>query len=166
MFQPGGSCYGQKTCEIKFDAVYPDIAGKDATNGDGNCADVTAYFFIQYKCEQSEADMHDKYNTIAKTTAIIMFVAFSFILFIWYLQKSQGIDQLENDMNTITASDFTVELDISRSMWDYFEKQLWETKGINLKEEDGEPYSKALYLKKHLKTELDRILTAARAYRI
>jgi len=44
-------------------------------------------------------------------------------------------------MNNITASDFTVELDISHDMWEYFLTQHYEPKGKNLKEEDGESYS-------------------------
>lgn len=62
----------------------------------------------------------ETYDKIATATATIMFVAFTYMLFIWYLQKSQKIDQLENDMNTITASDFTVEMDITRGMWETY----------------------------------------------
>jgi hypothetical protein len=46
-----------------------------------------------------------------------MFVAFSYMLFIWYLQQSQELDRLQNDMNTITAGDFTVEMEITKDMW-------------------------------------------------
>jgi hypothetical protein len=71
---------------------------------------------------QDEGAQEEKYDKIAKGSSIIMFVAFSYMLFIWYVQKSQGIDQLENDMNTITASDFTVEMNISKDMWKYYLK--------------------------------------------
>lgn len=95
-----------------------------------------------------------------------MFVAFSFMLFIWYLQKSQGIDFLENDMNTITASDFTVEMDITRDMWQHYLEQYYEPKGKNMKEEGGENFSQALYLKKYLTDEIGRIMTDARKHRL
>jgi hypothetical protein len=42
-----------------------------------------------------------------------MFVAFCFMLAIYFLQKTSKIDQAEQDMNTITAGDFTVEMDIT-----------------------------------------------------
>lgn len=71
---------------------------------------------------QDEGAQAEKYDKIAKAASIIMFVAFSYMLFIWYVQKSQGIDQLENDMNTITASDFTVEMNISKDMWKFYLK--------------------------------------------
>ena len=96
-----------------------------------------------------------------------MFVAFSYMLFIWYIQKSQGLDRLENDMNTVTASDFTVELDISKAMWTKFQEDYYEPKLAtgNLKEVDGSEMSQALYLKKHLTTEIGRILSDARENR-
>jgi len=96
-----------------------------------------------------------------------MFVAFSYMLFIWFIQKSQGIDRLENDMNTITASDFTVELDINKDMWIKFQTDYYEPKrkAGKLKEEDGSEMSQALYLKQHLTSEMGRIMTAARNHR-
>ena len=63
------------------------------------------------------------------------------MLFIWFLQKSQALDQLENDMNTITASDFTVEMDITNGMWNNYLKVVYEAEGKSEKEEDGEQYS-------------------------
>tara|TARA_B110000285_G_C15097264_1_gene602813 strand:- start:383 stop:814 length:432 start_codon:yes stop_codon:yes gene_type:complete len=96
-----------------------------------------------------------------------MFVAFSYMLFIWFIQKSQGIDRLENDMNTITASDFTVELDINKDMWKKFQNDYYEPRKETgkLKEEDGSEMSQALYLKQHLTKEMGRIMTAARDHR-
>ena len=67
-----------------------------------------------------------------------MFVSFSYMLFIWFLQKSQALDQLENDMDTITASDFTVEMDITEGMWRNFLEDVYELEGKSEKEEDSE----------------------------
>lgn len=127
-FSEGGECYHKEACTINFEEIYPTY-NFDPETGDGNCEDVSAHFFIQYTCMQDQETQAAKYDTIAKATAIIMFVSFSYMLFIWYLQKSQGIDRLENDMNTITASDFTVELEINREMWEYFQEQHYKPKG-------------------------------------
>ena len=63
-------------------------------------------------------------------------------------------------MNTITAGDFTVEMDITKDMYDYYFEQHYDPKGKNLDEEDGnDKYSAALYLKKHLSEKLNKILT-------
>jgi hypothetical protein len=42
-----------------------------------------------------------------------MFVAFVFILVLYYLEQTVKLDQKKYDVNTITASDFTVEFDIT-----------------------------------------------------
>lgn len=65
-------------------------------------------------------------------------------------------------MNTITAGDFTVEMDISEDMYKYFIKNWYDPKGCELYEEGGnEKYSPALYLKKHLTDEISEMLTKA-----
>jgi hypothetical protein len=69
-------------------------------------------------------------------------------------------------MSTITAGDFTVEMDITSDMYQHFLDQYYEPKGKNMDEEDGnDKYSAALYLKKHLASEINRILTNSFIYR-
>jgi hypothetical protein len=54
-------------------------------------------------------------------------------------------------MNTISAGDFTVELDITAEMYQDYMENFFEPIGSKQKEEkSGETYSPALYLKKHL----------------
>jgi hypothetical protein len=101
----------------------------------------------------------DSYNKIALATATIMFVAFSFILLIYFLQKTSRLDQLEYDINTVSAGDFTVEINISSKMYNYFLDEHYNTVGFKTKEESGDTYSPALYLKKHLSEEIGRMLT-------
>lgn len=69
-------------------------------------------------------------------------------------------------MNTITAGDFTVELDISAEMYKWFLKQQYNPKGCKLDEEaGGDKYSAPLYLKKYLTDEIGRFLTNALKHR-
>ena len=109
--------------------------------------------------------MESSYNNVALATAIIMFVAFSFILLIYYLQKTSRLDQLEFDINTVSAGDFTVEINISTAMYNFFLDEHYNTVGVNTKEESGENYSPALYLKKHLSEEISRMLTNSLKHR-
>jgi preprotein translocase subunit SecG len=105
-------CKGQKSCEL--DIQDPNILGSiNFSLKDGACNDQRAQFFIQYTCEQSQEIQGDTYNQIALATATIMFVAFFFILLIYYLQTTSRLDQLEYDINTVSAGDFTVEFNIS-----------------------------------------------------
>ena len=88
-----------------------------------------------------------------------MFVAFLYILVIYYLQKTSRMDMLEYDMNTISAGDFTCELDITKGMYQEFLENFYEPIGSKINDESGRPYTPALYLKKHLTEEISRILT-------
>jgi hypothetical protein len=50
-------------------------------------------------------------------------------------------------------------------MYNHFLDEHYNTVGVKTKEESGEIYSQALYLKKHLSDEVSRILTKSAAYR-
>jgi len=65
----------------------------------------------------TDADQHDKYNKVALVAAQILLIAFCFTNLIYYMQTTSKLDQLAYDANTITAGDFTVELDINREMY-------------------------------------------------
>jgi len=47
-----------------------------------------------------------------------------FIVVIFYLRKTAALDNQEWDIETLTASDFTVEYTISEEMWNLFNLQL------------------------------------------
>ena len=54
-----------------------------------------------------------------------MFSALFFSRVINYLKSTSHLDQMEQDANTITAGDFTVEMDISHAMWDKFKDEIY-----------------------------------------
>jgi hypothetical protein len=72
----------------------------------------------------------------------------------------------EYDMNTISAGDFTAELDITKEMYEDFLDNQYEPFGSREKDQNGKIYSPALYLKKYLSEELSRILTSQLKNRI
>jgi hypothetical protein len=76
------------------------------------------------------------------------------------------MDNLEYDMNTISAGDFTVEMDISKKMYEDFMDNVFEPIGSRQTDEHGKLYSPALYLKKYLSEEVSRILTNSMKFRL
>jgi len=76
--------------------------------------------FIQYTCEITEKEKEDKYDILALVSVIVMFVSFLFSQLIFFLQQTSKLDAIKFDISTITASDFTVEYEISKSMFDDF----------------------------------------------
>jgi len=59
-------------------------------------------------------EFKDKYNKVALASACITFISFCFGALIYYMQRTSKLDQQNYDMNTITAGDFTVELDLEK----------------------------------------------------
>jgi hypothetical protein len=89
-----------------------------------------------------------------------MFIACIYIFIIYYLRKTSRLDQLEYDVNTISAGDFTVEMDITQEMYDEYLREFYEPTGSKLREGySGQFYSPALYFKRYLSEEIGRILT-------
>lgn len=95
-----------------------------------------------------------------------MFTAFLYSLLIYWLQTTSKLDQLKYDLKTITAGDFTVEFDITREMYETFLMDIYEPTGKHEKEESGEPYSPALYLKKYLAERVSEILTESLKWKL
>ena len=63
------------------------------------------------------------------------------------MQATSKLDQLSYDMSTITAGDFTVELDINKEMYRNLQERYEE-------DDDSKKYTRGLYLKKLLMTEV------------
>jgi hypothetical protein len=145
-------CFGKKECSFIF---KEEGFMKEKIGSNDNCAHLLANFFIQYTCEVNDDLLEVKYNQIAKATAIIMFVAFSFIMLIWYMQTTSKLQKAAYDMNTITAGDFTVEYDISAEIYDYFLKEKFD------KDEATKGEAPAFQLKHLLKEEVAAILSHA-----
>ena len=112
-----------------------------------------AFYFIQYTCVQEQADQAAKYDEIAIVTIIIMLVGYGFTLIITNQRQLTHIEQLKYDLNTVTAADFTVEMDISRRAYLDFLKNEYNPKG------KPEGHSPGMYLKQYLKKKIDDILS-------
>jgi len=68
--------------------------------------------------------MKAKYNKVAFIVAIISFMAFIFGALMHYMRATSKMDQLDYDMNTITAGDFSVEMKITSKQYEYFQKNI------------------------------------------
>jgi hypothetical protein len=43
-----------------------------------------------------------------------------FLIVIWYLRKVNDVEFMKWDIENLTASDFTIEYEITKEMWDTF----------------------------------------------
>jgi hypothetical protein len=83
-------------------AANQDCLGRDAT------------LFIQFTCEQSAEQQLFKYEKLSETVAIGCLICLLFTVGIRYLYQGGKIKQLDWDMSTITAGDYTVEFAFER----------------------------------------------------
>jgi len=98
------------------------------------------------------------YDILCKAVVIVLFCAFCYSLLIYYMQKTASLEKTLYDMENVTASDYTVELDISKEAYEYYELNQWP-KGQNQNEPDSnDKYSEALYFKKYLSEKVPEIL--------
>lgn len=89
----------------------------------------------------------------------ILLIGAIFIVLVWYMQHTSKLDGMNFDVQTVTASDYTVEMDITSSMWeDFLANQFAAVR--DEKDENGRAkWSQALYLKQYLHDRIGEILT-------
>jgi len=75
---------------------------------------------VQYTCEITEEEKESKYDKLSLVSVVVIFVSFLFSQLIYFLQQTSKLDAIKFDISTITASDFTVEYEISKEMFDHF----------------------------------------------
>ena len=99
----------------------------------------------------SKKEQLDKYRYISVVVVILLATAFIVQAMVNYLTETANDDFLEYDNDTVTAADYTVELDISKSAYDDFLKNHYEPIGKK------QGYSPSLYLKMYLRNEVKLI---------
>lgn len=92
-----------------------------------------------------------------------MFVSFLFSQLIFFLQQTSKLDAIKFDIKTITASDFTVEYEISKDMYDDFLSNQYPNY-MNQQEvinnvPTGNNYSAGLALKSYITKEVQQLLS-------
>ena len=82
------------------------------------CDTAESYLFVQYTCEQTEANMHQKYKQLCLAVATGIFICFAFTVSIRGQYQGGKIQMIEWDVTTVTAGDFTVEFNIEKEYYD------------------------------------------------
>ena len=96
----------------------------------------------------------EKYNEMCYASAVAVCIAFFFTISIRYMYQGGKMKQIDWDMSTITAGDYTVEFNIPRIAYDnWFNEQYIRSGGPKDKDE-----SPALALKEFMAREIERIL--------
>ena len=116
-----------------------------------DCLSDDAFFYAQYTCIQKEGDLNHKYFQISTTIAICCLIAYLFTISLRHLYQGDKIRQLEWDMATITAGDYTVELKIDKSHYLRWKESEYKRPGGDFENK----VSPAMSLKNHLIKEIE-----------
>ena len=84
------------------------------------CSSNPARVYIQYRCSQPLETVNTKRVQGLAIVCLGIFVSMLFLLTHWYLSETAVIDFKLWDVETVTASDFTVEYTITDEVWAQF----------------------------------------------
>lgn len=113
-----------------------------------------ATLFVQYTCIQDAATQHQKYGQLALAVSTAVFIAFLFTVSIRRMYQGGKIQQLEWDVATVTAGDYSVEFPIKAESYEWWKMEIYKAAGGDFENR----VSPALSLKKYLKVEIEKNL--------
>lgn len=68
------------------------IGSTDLSPSENECVEESAHLFIQYSCKLDESMLKDKYDHVSLVVACILLIAFSFIVLVYYMQRTSKLD--------------------------------------------------------------------------
>lgn len=108
------SCIGKDQCDLKALNTYVN------PNAPAKCKDVTTIMFIQMACQFDEVTANQRQIEGLAIGCVGVFIALFFVLYVDYMRNIAKNNFVEWDVKTITAGDYSVELDISQEMFNNF----------------------------------------------
>ena len=118
------------------------------------CSDPTNLLFVQYSCVQTKEQQAVKYEYVIQAVATTVLISLLFVLVLQKLYKGGKIQQLEWDISTVTAGDYSVEIDIDKHAYEKWYNRTYKASGG---EYDME-YSPALSLKRTMIDQIENAL--------
>jgi len=145
-------CVGKNECMFHRDqmTLHMDKATNPALYKE--CINDNSLVFVQYSCTQDEGTQHKKWYELSIVACIYLMITVIFSMFIIYMKSLSKLNAIKYDISTVTASDFTIEMDISDEAYKHFLRNEYEPKG------KFDYYSQGLYLKQYLKKKIEDIL--------
>ena len=91
------------------------------------CREETNFLFVSYSCEQSEQTLSDTYDRVSLAVGTGSLVCLLFFISIRFKREQGKIIQIEWDLATCTAGDYTVEMSINKLQYDDWYKDIYKT---------------------------------------
>ena len=141
--------YGQEFFQVSY--TQSDLyVGAPARS----CTDTTSSLFVQYTCVQTPAEQSEKYEYLVLAVASTTLISLLFVLTLQMLFKGGKVQQLEWDLATVTAGDYTVEFEIPATAYSQWYAKEYKKGGGEF--EQG--FSPALSLKRFMIGQIEGAL--------
>lgn len=93
------------------------------------CSEQDSTLFIQYSCVQNATEQEVKYNQMALAVGTAFLIAMLYTVAIRYMFQGGKIVQLEWDVATVTAGDFSVEFAIKKENYLHWKENVYRAAG-------------------------------------
>ena len=142
------TCLNQRECTLSgLDEVIKAPVNQTVP---AKCTQGTATFFVQYACQFSNQERDERRLAGLLVSCIGVFIALFYSVYVDYMRCISKANYLDWDVKTITAGDYTVEMEIQKEMYDKFCSDVFvEANGV----------SKATAFKAYLRRELQKRLS-------
>lgn len=121
-------------------------------SGEASCNADAAIFFVQSSCKLSSSDISTRKLYGLCVASLAVFMALFFNIFVDYIKSIEKNLNVEWDVKTITAGDYSVEVDIPAAMFDKFKSDHFDS--------NNDDNSCATQFRDWFKKELETRLTA------
>jgi len=115
------ACNNNPGCEVDI-AQFRSFV----TSTDPSCLGDEGTIFIQMPCDFTSQELSVRRVEGLLIASMGVFICLFFVVYLDYLRNIFKNLNIEWDVKTITAGDYSVELDISQKMWDNFLKDVYK----------------------------------------
>lgn len=144
------ACVGQQSCLIH------DIHSEIPLGSNGPGCDISDQdsLFIQYDCKVDDDELTEKRHQALLAACVNVFASLTLLCVIAYRQGSISIEKREWDLQTVTASDYTLEVKLSKEQIAQMRNDIYQN-SFEYYESDG--LQLKLWFKKLLEERLKEI---------
>jgi len=131
-------------------SLFKDNTGKAA------CDTMQSTLFVQFTCTQEAASQELKYNQVALAVTIGVLICILFTVSIRAMYQGGKITQIEWDVTTVTAGDFSVEFTIQGAKYEAWKQDVYRAPNGYFENNHAPAAALKQHLKKEIETNLDK----------
>ena len=117
------NCFGKEDCSAGITVQEMMKKPAMAPGVEAACFDKASLIYLQYQCEQDVDELNVKRVQALFFACTGIFISYTFLSILYYLNKVALIDFKQWDVETVTAGDFTAVYQIPDEVWYNFEIQ-------------------------------------------